>query len=379
MKFMNPLKGAVRVFLTSLIIVAILALIIFIVVKLIPVPPVREIESAISAISDASVRQAPVYSKKLFSDAEAAYDSAMTRWKKENKKFIFFRDYKEVAEYAKLSQKKANEAARNSELSSIELETRIKEKINSLRKICTKIDTNFGRYPLHDNQWSRFSKGKLLLQEGEIAFSKNQLLTANIKITDAENLILEVYQNATAELKNYFNSYPAWKKWYETSVAQSAKNNSYLILVDKFARKCYLYYNGKKKYEFEVELGKNWAGDKRRMGDKATPEGKYEVVRKYQGRETAYYKSLAISYPNSEDIARFKSEIAGGSLPPSSKIGGGIEIHGGGGKGVDWTDGCVALTNADMDKLFPLIKTGTPVTIVGSLRSLDEIMNFENE
>lgn len=374
---MNFLKEAAKVFLTSITIIAIIALIVFISFKLIPVPPTEEIESANSALSNASARQASVYSNKLFSEAEAAYDSAMSKWKRENKKFIFFRNYKEVAEYAKLSREKANEAAKKSEISSKELETKIKEKISTLKATCSEFGTIFGRYPLQNQMWSRFSKGKLLLQEGEVAFSKNQILVANRKITEAENLILEVYQNATAELKNYFNSYPVWKKWYETSVAQSAKNNSYLILVDKFARKCYLYYNGKIKYEFDVELGKNWAGDKRRMGDKATPEGKYEVVRKYQGRETSYYKSLAINYPNSEDIARFKGEIAGGSLPSSSKIGGGIEIHGGGGKGVDWTDGCVALTNADMDKIFTIVKIGTPVTIVGSLRSFDEIMNLK--
>ncbi|MBP8959618.1 MAG: L,D-transpeptidase family protein [Bacteroidales bacterium] len=376
---MNFLKEAAKIFLTSVTIIAIIALIIFIGFKLIPVPPTEEIELANLALSDASARQAPVYSKKLFSEAEAAYDSAMSKWKRENNKFIFFRNYEEVAEYAKLSREKANEAAKKSEISSKELETRIKEKISTLIATCSKFENIFSRYPLPNHSWSRFSKGKLLLQEGEVAFSKSQILVANRKITEAENLIFEVYQNAIAELKNYFNSYQNWKKWYETSVAQSAKNNSYLILVDKFARKCYLYYNGKIKYEFDVELGKNWAGYKRRMGDKATPEGKYEVVRKYQGRETAYYKSLVINYPNSEDIARFKSEIAGGSLPPSSKIGGGIEIHGGGGKGVDWTDGCIALTNANMDKLFSLVKIGTPVTIVGSLKSLDEIMNFENE
>jgi len=61
---------------------------------------------------------------------------------------------------------------------------------------------------------------------------------------------------------------------------------------------------------------------------------------------------------------------------PRRGIGNLIEIHGDGGKGINWTDGCVALTNSDMDKLYGLVGVGTPVTIVGSLRSLKEINGF---
>ena len=102
----------------------------------------------------------------------------------------------------------------------------------------------------------------------------------------------------------------------------------YSIIIDKFSRKCYVYLNGVKKYEFDAELGRNWVGDKRRMGDKATPEGMYKIINKFQGRETNYYKALSLDYPNDEDKERFKSEIARGTLPASAKIGGGIEIHG---------------------------------------------------
>ena len=51
-----------------------------------------------------------------------------------------------------------------------------------------------------------------------------------------------------------------------------------------------------------------------------------------------------------------------------------IEIHGHGGKGIDWTEGCIALTNNDMDNLFNIVKVGTPVTIVGSMQSLRQIL-----
>jgi murein L,D-transpeptidase YafK len=135
-----------------------------------------------------------------------------------------------------------------------------------------------------------------------------------------------------------------------------------------------LYLDGVKKYDFEAELGRNWVGDKKRMGDKATPEGVYKIVKKYQGRETAYYKALSLDYPNPDDKARFQSLISNGSIPAFSKIGSGIEIHGGGGKGVDWTEGCIALKDSEIDVIFNLVDPGTSVTIVGSTKSLDEIL-----
>ncbi|MDD2279628.1 MAG: L,D-transpeptidase, partial [Bacteroidales bacterium] len=69
-----------------------------------------------------------------------------------------------------------------------------------------------------------------------------------------------------------------------------------------------------------------------------------------------------------------------GIIPRNSRIGGSIAIHGGGGRGIDWTEGCVALENNDMDKLFLLCSVGSPVAIVGSLVSLDKIFEeFKKE
>ncbi len=112
-----------------------------------------------------------------------------------------------------------------------------------------------------------------------------------------------------------------------------------------------------------------------RPGNKATPEGLYRITKKFEGSKTKYYKALLLNYPNDEDKARFKDEIARGSLPLDATIGGLIEIHGSGGKGIDWTEGCVALTDKEMDLIFKITKVGTPVTIVGSLVDLQYIVN----
>ena len=78
-----------------------------------------------------------------------------------------------------------------------------------------------------------------------------------------------------------------------------------------------------------------------------------------------YYKALALNYPNDEDRAEFDRLRRAGRIPRGTSLGGLIEIHGEGGRGRDWTKGCVALANQDMDDLFRRIGVGTPVTIVG--------------
>jgi lipoprotein-anchoring transpeptidase ErfK/SrfK len=58
-------------------------------------------------------------------------------------------------------------------------------------------------------------------------------------------------------------------------------------------------------------------------------------------------------------------------IAASADIGNLIEIHGDGGKGIDWTDGCIALKNTDMDILYKLVPNGTTVTIVGTAQPLN--------
>ena len=90
--------------------------------------------------------------------------------------------------------------------------------------------------------------------------------------------------------------------------------------------------------------------------------------------DTKYYKALLIDYPSKEDIKRFEYEKRQKMLPISAQIGNSIEIHGEGGKGVDWTDGCIALQNSDMDILFDQSKKGMQITIVGSINPIEEVL-----
>lgn len=347
----------------------------FLMIKMVPDPPVDEIEYAREALSLAGKNKADSYSRKLYREAKSAYDSAMVRWKRENKRFIYFRDYEKVKEYAELTVRKAGEASENSIYVTLNLKTTLKNKIDNLYGLINILDSLFTRYPLTSVTRNRISKGKFLLKETEIAWEKGQFLQADRKMTEAEYLLTTSNEDAFENLQNYFKSYPEWKKWVDRAIAESKEKQDYSIVVDKFSRKVYIYHNGRKKHEYSAELGLNWAGNKRERGDKATPEGRYVITKKFGTNKTKYYKALLISYPNEDDKARFNAEIAGGTLPGTAKIGGMIEIHGSGGKGVDWTDGCIALTDKEMDVVYSLAKIGTPVTIVGSMYDLDHVLN----
>jgi hypothetical protein len=349
-------------------------LFVLLLIRITPKPPVALMESARVKLSMAGSKRADTYSKKLYTEAKTFYDSAMLNWRKENKRFIFARDYDKVLKFAELSAKKSSQAADNSVNSSANLKTTITQTIDTLDNVIADLTRFFNNYPLSAETRTRISKGKMLLEEARIAYKKGEYLQSNVKLTDSEYLITSCYENATANLKNYFNDYPLWKKWVNATIKESEKNGDYSIIIDKFSRKCFLYLNGNKKYEFEAELGANWVGDKRVKGDKATPEGMYKITKKFEGSKTKYFKALLLDYPNDEDKKRFKSEIENGYLPPSSKIGGLIEIHGNGGKGIDWTEGCIALTDREIELVYRNVRVGTPVTIVGSVVDLQNAM-----
>lgn len=157
-----------------------------------------------------------------------------------------------------------------------------------------------------------------------------------------------------------------WRSWAETTIA-ATRHGPPALLIDKLERRLDVYSGGRRVASFPVELGSRGLERKLHAGDRATPEGTYRVVQVKSGAQTRYYKALLLDYPNGEDLARYREGRRRGEVPRHAGAGGLIEIHGHGGQGRDWTDGCVALTDADMDALFRHVHKGTRVTIVGTL------------
>ena len=157
-----------------------------------------------------------------------------------------------------------------------------------------------------------------------------------------------------------------WRRDAAVAIEESRDRQTFAIVVDKLRRQLILYYRGLKMATFSAELGANGLRRKQHAGDRATPEGFYRIVQLKDGRSTKYYKALLLNYPNDDDRTRYSEARRRGAIPRRAGIGSLIEIHGEGGGGDDWTDGCVALSNADIDRVFARVRVGTPVVIVGT-------------
>jgi hypothetical protein len=339
---------------------------------LVPEPPLPEVEQARAAIAKARDLQSEIYSPKLFREAKNNYDSAMAAWRSENDRFILSRDYERVISFAELAEKKAEAAQRNTISRSKSLKSTLESEIARLNSEMASFEKIFLSMPLPQDVKKKHARGKLLVKEATIDFRKERYVDGNVKITEANEYISGTYNLARKNLEDYFKHYDNWQDWADETVSESRRSGGYAIVVEKIPAQLHLYHAGKKKYTFEAEFGSNWLGDKKSRGDMATPEGKYIVTKKLSGGSTKYHKALLINYPNKVDVQEFNERIRNGQLRADASIGDLIEIHGDGGKGANWTQGCVALKNSDMDVLYKYVSKGTPVTIIGSTLTIEE-------
>ncbi len=366
--------------LTNLVVYSIVAVVltvagVFVFKAMVPEPPQPEVELARAAIARARDLQSEVYSPKLFREAKNNYDSAMAAWRTQNERFILLRDYERVIFFSDLAVKKAEAASKNTIARSKSLRSNLESELSRLNREMSLFEKIFLSMPLPQDMKKKHARGKLLIKEAQIDLEKEKYVDGNVKITEANEYISGTYNLARKNLEEYFKHYPDWQKWARDAIDESRRTNSYAILVEKIPPVLHLYQSGKKKYTFEAEFGSNWLGDKKSRGDMATPEGKYFVTKKLSGGSTKYHKALMINYPNKVDVQEFNERIRNGQLPADASIGDLIEIHGEGGKGGNWTQGCVALKNSDMDMLFKYVSKGTPVTIIGSTLTLEEFFS----
>ncbi|WP_081813601.1 L,D-transpeptidase family protein [Marinobacter sp. HL-58] len=135
------------------------------------------------------------------------------------------------------------------------------------------------------------------------------------------------------------------------------------VLVRKEERRLYLISGEEVVRSYRIGLGDNPSGHKLYEGDKRTPEGEY--VLDWRNPDSDFYKSIHISYPNKQD----REQASAWGLDP----GGSIMIHGLPNEagdmafaylGLDWTDGCIAVSNEEMDEIWQLVADGTPIRIV---------------
>ena len=223
------------------------------------------------------------------------------------------------------------------------------------------------------------AEAKQALSEAEVYRASGALVEARDRARQSVDLAARVRDIAADLAQRYAEAenIARWQRWQRETIAWSRREGRAALVVVKDSHTMTLYVGGAAVKRYTVELGFNWIVDKVQEGDGATPEGRYRVVQRMANLSSEYYKALLIDYPNTEDRAEFSRLRQRGDLPPGARIGGLIEIHGSGGRKHDWTNGCVAVTNAEMDELFPRVTVGTPVTIIGS-DSYGPIAEFAN-
>lgn len=182
------------------------------------------------------------------------------------------------------------------------------------------------------------------------------LMPRNIFVVVTASLVFGFAASAGAET-------PLQSSALVSSSVEAALPLADRVVVHKAARKLELLRNGVAMRSFKIALGLRPEGHKQFEGDFRTPEGNYRLTRRNPNSE--YFLSIQVDYPNAHDIARARSQ----GLRP----GGSIMIHGQPNtpkksrdyySNVDWTEGCIAVSNSDMVEIWLMTPPDTPIEIL---------------
>jgi murein L,D-transpeptidase YafK len=151
-----------------------------------------------------------------------------------------------------------------------------------------------------------------------------------------------------------------YANWPPAALPAGAKADSVLVL--KRERKLILLRNNQRIKEYSIALGGNPRGKKTMEGDERTPEGRYKLD--YRNPNSSFHLSMHVSYPDQNDVSQARAR---GMSP-----GGDIMIHGLprviGYVGrlhrlLDWTNGCIGVTNPEIEEIWRLVPEGAPIEI----------------
>ena len=339
-------------------------------ILLAPEAPFPQIDQARLAISSARRALAERYATKEMAEAEYRWQQTQAALHEVHQQWFLLRDFAPINLAAirttRLATLAANRAlACRDSLGMVTVATMI-----AAKQKLAEFESAFEDIPLPRANRGRLMHGALLLAQSEAAFAREDLLNAAALATAALQSVSSTTVQTTEIFQNYLADTKKWRQWVQETIAYSDSQNCVAIIVDKMEHQCRVYRDGLLSAQYPVELGPRWLGQKNRQGDNATPEGCYMIIKKKEGDDTIYHKALEINYPNDDDRARIARAKLTGRLPATAPLGGLIEIHGEGGKGSDWTAGCMALRNEHMNLVYAVADSGTPVAIVGSMNGI---------
>lgn len=220
-------------------------------------------------------------------------------------------------------------------------------------------------YPLSvyrkDSELMVFNINNVIIKDTMIAARQAHIETLQKELENYENELVEL-QKMIGTLKQEVRSKENENVELQKTVFILQKGSADKILIEKKERRLTLLSKGKELQTYKIALGGNPVGPKERYGDNKTPEGIYVIDSR--NRDSRYHLSLHISYPNEKDKKRAKQlGVSPGGDIMIHGIKNGFSWAGDLHSDVDWTKGCIAVTDKEIDEIDKLVPNGTIVEI----------------
>jgi L,D-peptidoglycan transpeptidase YkuD (ErfK/YbiS/YcfS/YnhG family) len=331
-------------------------------------PAFGELARARAALEEARRAGMAGWAASELAAAEEAFRAASAEHRRQEVRFRSLRDFREVRKSLAAVEAMSEKATAVATARRTEADEECRAAVRDAERAIGAATEFAEAMPLGKAERASYLRARMALEEARAHRRDRRWAQATAAARESRKRALEVTRRAAVTASRFGDEelVDQWRRWTRETIAWSRRTGETAIVVDKQGHTLEVYDGGRLVKTYAAELGTNWTADKSRSGDAATPEGRYKVLEKKGSGQSIYHKALLLDYPNAEDRAAFERAKRRGDVPRNSTPGGLIEIHGEGGKGRDWTRGCVAVSNVDMDEVFRHAKVGTPVTIVGS-------------
>lgn len=330
-------------------------------------PPLSEARAARFELDRAREAGAATWSAAELERAEAVFDDARTEQRRQELRFVSFRDFTEARVRFAEAESCGREAREAAEERKRTARQDAREAVRKGGAGLEEAERMAERVRLSPAARQALGKARILVAEAGKRLAAGDFPGASQKARLGSAELETVLAHGAAQTARYADpdQVARWRSLRRETIEWSRRTGRAAIVIVKERRRLILYERGRAVREYPVELGGNGDDRKLRAGDRATPEGRYRVVARKSGARTRYHKALLLDYPNRDDLRRLAEAKRSGAVAGHVQAGGLIEIHGEGGRGADWTNGCPALSNKHMDELFARVEVGTPVTILG--------------
>ena len=264
--------------------------------------PIVSVAEAERAHQRALEAEAPLYSSEQYRNYQTVLESAYDLLAEQQRRWVF-RRYGAAETLLKQARSMADaaaaEAAAERDKRRVEVETEVRAFEEALELI------REGRLAQARRS---LSKAEISLATAKAQWEAGDYNAASRTLTaEAEAIrLLSDLREAYVKRNTDPNLISQWNKAVKATISNSAKTGDHALIVNKYRQTLSLYRAGRHVADYVADLGANPFTEKRLRGDRATPEGRYRIVKKLGAGQSAYYKALVINYPNDKDLESYR-------------------------------------------------------------------------